>query len=73
MSKEASAAADALGAVIKTRNTAQLDSLYAEDIVVWHTASSGKGMGKKENIGLLAGVFKLTSALEYRDIRRYAY
>jgi ketosteroid isomerase-like protein len=70
MSTEANTAADALGAAIKARSTAQFDSLYADDIIVWH-GSTGKGMGKKENIGLLAGVFQLTSALEYRNVRRH--
>jgi limonene-1,2-epoxide hydrolase len=70
MSDDAILAADALGAAIHARSTAQIDAVFADDIVVWH-GSTGVGMSKIENIGLLGGVFQLTSELEYRDIRRH--
>jgi limonene-1,2-epoxide hydrolase len=70
VSIEAIAAADALGAAIKARSTAQIDAVFSDDIVVWH-GSTGVGMSKSQNIELLGGVFQLTSTLEYRDIRRH--
>ena len=38
--------------------------------VVWH-GSTGQGMGKEQNAGLLAGVFALTSELKYINIKRH--
>jgi ketosteroid isomerase-like protein len=70
MTSNATLAADALGAAIHARNTDGLIDLYADDIEVWH-ASTRKGMGKEENIGLLKGVFGLARELEYKAIRRY--
>jgi ketosteroid isomerase-like protein len=69
MSNEAILAADALGAAIKARSAEQVRAIYADDIVVWH-GSTGQSMGKDENAGLLAGVFKLTRRMEYINIRR---
>jgi ketosteroid isomerase-like protein len=70
MSTTRIATADALGAAIRARSTAQISALYSDDIVVWH-GSTGKGMGKKENMAMLAGIFELTAELEYRNIRRF--
>lgn len=70
MSNEAYKAADALGAAIKARSTEQLEKLYDDGIVVWHN-TTGQGMGKAENIGLLRGIFAIASHMEYKDIRRY--
>jgi len=69
-SNEAIGAADALTSAIKERSAAKIKAIYADDIVVWHGAT-GKGMGKAENVGLLAGVFAIASELEYQDIRRH--
>jgi limonene-1,2-epoxide hydrolase len=62
-------AAEALGAAIKARSTAQVAAVYADDIVVWH-ACTGQTMGKSHNVESLGQVFKVTSELEYVDVRR---
>jgi ketosteroid isomerase-like protein len=70
MPNEAIEVAEALGRAINARSREQFNALYADDVVVWHS-NTGKGMGKAENIGLLAGVFALTSQLQYVNIRRH--
>jgi len=70
MSTEVIAVADALGAAIAARSAQQFESLYADDVVVWHGAT-GQSMGKAENIGLLRAVFQLTKELRYVNIRRH--
>lgn len=70
MSGNAIAAAEALGAAIKARSADQVRALYADDIVVWH-GSTGVAQDKDENVGLLDGVFTLTSRLQYDDVRRH--
>jgi ketosteroid isomerase-like protein len=64
-----SGAAEALGAAVKARGTAQVAAIYAEDIVVWH-ACTGQTMGKSHNVESLGRVFKVTSELEYTDVRQ---
>jgi limonene-1,2-epoxide hydrolase len=70
MSDEAVKAADALGAAIHARDSEAIRAIYADDIVVWH-GSTNQAQTKDENAGLLAGVFQITSALEYVDIKRH--
>jgi ketosteroid isomerase-like protein len=70
VSDEAVAAADALGAAIHARDADAIRAIYADDIVVWH-GSTGQAQSKDENAGLLGGVFQITSALEYVDIKRH--
>jgi limonene-1,2-epoxide hydrolase len=65
------AAADALGEAIHARSYEQVLAIYSDDIVVWH-GSTGQSMGKVENAALLADIFKLTSHLEYINIKRHA-
>jgi ketosteroid isomerase-like protein len=67
---DALAVADALTAAIHARSTEKINAVYADDIEVWHGAF-GKGMGKKENAALLDSLFKITSRLEYQEIRRH--
>jgi hypothetical protein len=71
MATKAEAAADALGAAIHARSHDQVLTIYADDIKVFH-GSTGQSMGKAENAGLLAGVFAITSELEYINIKRHA-
>jgi ketosteroid isomerase-like protein len=68
---EAVKAADALGAAIHARDPEAIRAIYADDIVVWH-GSTGQAQTKDENAGFLAGVFRITSALQYLDIKRHA-
>ncbi|MFW2828776.1 nuclear transport factor 2 family protein [Sphingomonas sp. ID0503] len=70
MTEAAEQAADALGAVIEARDTAGLQSLYAEDIAIWHGVTNVE-QSKAENIALLDQVFRITSRLRYADIRRF--
>jgi ketosteroid isomerase-like protein len=70
MSDEAYKAADALGAAIHARDADAIRAIYADNIVVWH-GSTGQAQTRDENAGLLAGVFQITSALEYVDIKRH--
>jgi ketosteroid isomerase-like protein len=63
--------ADALGAAIKARSADLVSAVYDDDIVVWH-ASTRTSAGKAENVGLLAALFKITSSLEYTNVRRHA-
>jgi ketosteroid isomerase-like protein len=70
MSELAIAAVNALGAAIGARDAEALQAIYDDAIVVWH-GSTGMAQTKQENIALLAGVFKITSRLEYVDIRRH--
>ena len=70
MSNEAAALVDALGEAIGARDAERIRALYADDIRVWHGAT-GVAQNKDENVGLLAAVFGVTSALEYRDIVRH--
>jgi ketosteroid isomerase-like protein len=71
MTTKAEAAADALGSAIRARNANQILAIYADDVAVFH-GSTGQSMGKAENAGLLAGVFAITSELEYINIKRHA-
>jgi ketosteroid isomerase-like protein len=71
MSEQAIKAADALGAAIHARDADAIRAIYADNIVVWH-GSTGQAQTKAENSGLLAGVFQITSALEYVQIKRHA-
>lgn len=71
MTTKAEAAADALGAAIHARSHDQVLAIYANDIKVFH-GSTGGTMGKAENAGLLAGVFAITSELEYINVKRHA-
>jgi len=71
VSNDAFQVANALGAAIHARNAIAIRAIYADDIAVWH-GSTGKAQTKEENAGLLAGVFQITSALEYVDIKRHA-
>ncbi len=70
MSQEAREIADKLGAAIAGRDADAVRSLYDDDIVVWH-AMTNAGQSKDENVGLLTGVFAVSSQLEYKDIRRH--
>lgn len=70
MSTDAIKAADALGAAIKARSVERVREIYADDVVVWHGAT-GTSANKADNTALLGGVFQLTSALEYQNIRRH--
>jgi ketosteroid isomerase-like protein len=70
VSNEIIKAADALGAAIHARDAAAIRAIYADDIVVWH-GSTGQAQTKDENAGLLAGLFQITSRLEYVDIKRH--
>lgn len=63
--------ADELGAAIAARDTGRIGALYADDVVIWH-ASWATSQTKAENLGLLGKLFAITSALEYREIRRHA-
>lgn len=67
---EAVFAANALGAAIHSRDISAVRALYADDIVVWH-GSTGQMQTKCENTDLLAGVFEITSKLEYVRIQRH--
>lgn len=71
MTTKAENAADALGAAIHARNQDQILAIYADGIVVFH-GSTGESMGKEQNAGLLAGVFAITSELEYINVKRHA-
>ena len=71
MSSEAEKIATALGAAIHARDAAAIQAIYADDIIVWH-GSTGQAQTKNENVAMLAGVFEITSRLEYVDIRRHA-
>ena len=71
MSDEAMKVADALGAAIHARDAEAIRAIYDDDVVVWH-GSTGQAQSKAENSGLLDGVFRITSALEYLDIKRHA-
>ena len=71
MTTKAEAAADALGAAINARSQGDILAIYADDIIVFH-GSTGQSMGKTENAGLLAGVFAISSELEYINIKRHA-
>lgn len=71
MTTKAESAADALGAAINARSHEDILAIYADDIVVFH-GSTGSSMGKTENAGLLAGVFAISSELEYINIKRHA-
>lgn len=62
--------ADKLGEAMASRDADKMRAIYADDIVIWHPAFDAR-MGKAENIGLVAKVFALTSALQYEDVRRY--
>jgi ketosteroid isomerase-like protein len=70
MNSQANAVANAFGAAIHARSCEQLLAIYADDIVVWH-GSTGQAMGKSANAAMLSGVFRLTSELEYINIRRH--
>lgn len=70
MSNEARNVADALGKAIAERDVEQIRALYDDSMVVWH-ASTNAEQSKEENAGLLAGVFAITSEMEYKDIRRH--
>jgi limonene-1,2-epoxide hydrolase len=67
---EATKAADALGAAMHARDADAIRAIYADEVIVWH-GSTGQSQTKDENAGLLAGVFQITSRLEYADIQRH--
>lgn len=70
MPKTATELADAFAEAMKNSDVDAIRALYADSISVWHGAT-GAAMGKDENIGLLSGVFAITSRFEYTDIRRH--
>jgi limonene-1,2-epoxide hydrolase len=70
MSESVHSAVDTLGTAIGTRDADLLQKIYADDITVWHGATDG-AMGKAENIAMLSALFKITSSLEYINIKRY--
>ena len=70
MSTDPYAIADAFCAAIKARSEAQLAAVYADDAVIWNNATQAD-MTKAENVAILGQVFRISSALEYVDIRRH--
>ena len=70
MSEAAHKMADALGSAIASRDAEAVRALYSPDIAVWHAMTNAE-QSRDENVGLLAGVFAITSELEYKDIRRH--
>jgi hypothetical protein len=70
MSESVHSAVDTLGTAIGTRDPDLRQKIYADEITVWHGATDG-AMGKAENIAMLSALFKITSSLEYINIKRY--
>lgn len=70
MSTDPIAIADAFSAAIKSRSEARLAAVYADDAVIWNNATQ-KDMSKAENVAILGQVFRISSELEYVDIRRH--
>jgi len=70
MSDEAIKAADALGAGMHARDADAIAAIYADDVAIWH-ASTGHTQTRAENVGMLRGLFAITSSLEYVDIKRH--
>ena len=70
MPKSAHELADAFGDAMKRSDADAIRTLYADSITIWHGATGGT-MGKDENVGLLSGVFAVTSRFEYTGIKRY--
>ena len=70
MSHDPYAIADAFCAAIKARSEARLAAVYADDAVIWNNATQAD-MTKAENVAVLGQVFRISSALEYVDVRRH--
>ncbi len=62
--------ADAFNAAIKARSEAALAAVYADDAVIWNNATQAD-MTKADNIAVLGSVFRISSELEYIDVRRH--
>lgn len=67
---DAHAVADALGRAMNTLDAQALQAIYADDITVWHGATGG-AMGKADNIAMLSALYKISSSLEYINIKRH--
>jgi limonene-1,2-epoxide hydrolase len=70
MTNDPLAVADAFTAAIKARSEAALSAVYADDAVIWNNATQAD-MTKAENVAVLGQVFRISSELEYVDIRRH--
>jgi limonene-1,2-epoxide hydrolase len=70
MSTDPYAVADAFSAAIKARSEAALTAVYADDAVIWNNATQ-QDMTRAENVAILGQVFRISSELEYVDIRRH--
>ena len=70
MSHDPLAVADAFNAAIKARSEAALLAVYADDAVIWNNATQTP-MTRAENVAVLGQVFRISSALEYVEVRRH--
>lgn len=69
MTTNAVAAVDAFNAAIKARSEAQLAAVYADHIIVWNN-NGCQPMSKAESIAILGAVFRISSRLEYVNVRQ---
>ena len=70
MSHDPLAVADAFNAAIKARSEAALTAVYADDAVIWNNATQ-TDQTRTENVAVLGQVFRISSELEYVDVRRH--
>ncbi len=70
MSHDPFAVADDFNAAIKARSEAALSAVYADDAVIWNNATQ-KDMTRAENVAVLGQVFRISSELEYVEVRRH--
>jgi len=70
-SKRASfvAVADRLGEAIRARSIERIDTVFADDIAVWHNHSNSS-QTKTENMAVLARLFDFTAGMRYANVRR---
>jgi ketosteroid isomerase-like protein len=62
--------ADRIFAAIEAGDAATVASIYADDIVVWHS-NDGIEQTKEQNLRVLDWLVRNTTSREYRSVRRY--
>jgi len=70
MTTRADIMAEKVADAMASRDVSKLDRLYHPDIVMWQ-AATGQVVSRSDALGIAAAVFKATSELGYRNVRRH--
>ena len=64
--------ADSVFRAIESRDVAAIESMWADDIAVWHN-TDGVEQTKDQNLAVMTWMFAHTASLEYRDVVRHVH